>query len=249
MNDFDLIFFHTDEYPYTLIQTACSSNWCHVALVLRLTRNDVDFLKEKVCKTTTNRKKENICHMSHVFLLESTIDLYPCAITGKYDNGVKLCRIEDRFKMLGNVAYGRKKSFDNRKDGTKVAKYILMNEILPYLLGIPYERNLMRFLKAFLYGSGIFIPGFLNCCLPYDGSSMFCTELLTFVFTRLGILNANDSNDIVENERTKGNVSIHPYDPENLSPEEYVKLEEKYITRNSPISYQKIQCVVWRDKK
>lgn len=319
--DFDLIFFHTEEYPYKIIQTAGNSAWCHVGLILLLTDDELDKLRYNTslyneCKhkyasiddnTTTeyfNQQKQtnadDIIRITHkkrrkIYLLESTTDIYPCDVTGKSSDGVKLCLLKKRLGEWteGKCGYKRVKSTNPIR--RKEAKNKLLHEILPTVLGTPYEQNLLRFVKAWLHycistcccftycccyscccSCGIYeynhpsytSNGYSTPCLPcYDNSTMFCTELLTYIFTELNILHAyrplikdrqqqNDMNDDSKPSsssscchcstlcRNNHEVNIDDYTNEDLVLEDYVNIEKtNYFNKNPWIRYKKL-CIV-----
>ena len=233
-SDFDLIFFHTEDFPFKIVQTACGSRWCHIALVLLLTQRDINCIRRKCNGSTFTNTEENVVGFDDydgiaergVYILESTTDTYPCAITGKTGDGVKLCLLKDRLPK-GDVC-GYKSVSKKKIDKKKANKHILLYELMPALLGIPYERNLINLVKAWTH--------WLGCCYlnSYDESSMFCTELITHVFTRLGVLKA----------RHRGGVyADSDYTDEDLVLEDYVFLETKLLSSEAWLSYKKLVVV------
>lgn len=44
-DDFDLVFFNTNELPYEIIQSACASMWCHVGIIFKLTDDDIETIR------------------------------------------------------------------------------------------------------------------------------------------------------------------------------------------------------------
>lgn len=268
--DFDLIFFHTEEYPFKIVQTACRSEWCHIALILMLddfqlsqirrlhhglsTNYDKD--EEKDCSEIPFYFKNDESGTKRIYILESTTDTYPCAITGKTSNGVKLCMLSDR---LSNGICGYKSVTRCTIDKKNAAKNILIYKIVPRILGIPYERNLLNLVKAWFH--------WLGCCNvnTYDESSMFCTELITHVFTQLDILQAKhgssdnmisyqflesrlqkerkdkEKEQMLESDDEYGNNN--DYTDEDLVLEDYVFLERNFLKKDCWLSYGELKLI------
>lgn len=262
--DFDLIFFHTEEYPYKIVQDACSSYWCHVALVLLLTDKEIEMLKQKINIPINHhhhhhyndndndvdddndddndiiilekKRKEK----KRVYILESTTDCYPCAVTGISKSGVKLCLLSKRLEGEMEGICGYKSVTKYKKEHLNSAKQILLHELIPQLLGTPYEKNLMRLGKAWVhYMSSKF--WWCHCAYSttnsmlggYDESSMFCTELITHVFTRLGLLTALHG---VKTEMLNQSTNRY-YTDEDLVLEDYVYLENDFLQKDSWLTY------------
>jgi hypothetical protein len=244
--DFDLIFFHTEEYPFKIVQTACSSDWCHIALILLLTDHEISELKRTTLGIPSVPLGKPSDDAKRVYILESTTDLYPCVVTGKKTNGVKMCLLEER---LSTGICGYKSVVKQQITKKNAAKRALVHDIVPSILGIPYERNLCNLVKAWGH--------WLGCCYlsTYDESSMFCTELITHVFTRLGLLRAEHRR---RNKGDDDDKSMIPYDfletggkfrkttnytDEDLVLEDYVFLETNFLKENSWLSYGKLTLI------
>jgi len=113
IKDLSLIFFHTEEKPYTLIQTFCGSNWYHVGILLVLSDTDVDIMKslwaelisteniidrKRLINTRMTSLFKDVAdplmrrHNHRFYLLDSgTTDANKiCSVTGNRRDGVKL---------------------------------------------------------------------------------------------------------------------------------------------------------------
>ena len=113
-------------------------------------------------------------------------------------------------------------------EATRANKHMLLYDIMPNLLGTPYERNLLNLAKAWGHWMG--------CCYlkTYNESSMFCTELITHVFTHLGALKARHANGVHENSN---------YTDEDLVLEDYVNLEQKFLIKGGWLHYKPLEYV------
>jgi hypothetical protein len=242
-SDFDLVFFHTEDMPFKIVQTACNSHWCHVALLLVLTEDEMNVLRTNVRKRSQRPvEKEELYYDAHrkrstakgVYMLESTTDTYPCAITGNTSNGVKLCLLTDRLKGWTAGVFGMKRVSKVNVTKKKEAKEALLETILPDVLGLPYERDLLNLAKAWVHYLGV---GYVS---SYDETSMFCTELITHVFTRLGLLHA-------QHDRTYGcchGFKNKLYTDEDLVLEDYVHLEKNFLSKETSwLSYNAIELI------
>lgn len=234
-SDFDLIFFHTEEYPFKIVQTACFSNWCHIALILVLSESEIVNIRKRwvdvkgihgVDIEDEKKRIRNVNNDRRVYLLESTTDVYPCVITGRTSNGVKLCLLSNRIPN-GDVC-GYKRSIKGKLDQTKAKKEILMYEIMPSILNIPYEKNLFKLVKAWGHWLG---------CLyiqSYDEQSMFCTELVTHILTSLGAMRARHGDLNGDSE----------YTDEDLTLVDYVKMsKDGLLSTKSWLQYNPIEFV------
>ena len=243
--DFDLIFFHTEEYPYKIVQTACNSRWCHIALIVLL--NDAEILeirrliddKDVTVNDNIVRSNDYESTKRRVYILESTTDLYPCAVTGKTGNGVKMCLLTER--LYGGIC-GYKSVVKQMVGKKSAARRALVYDIVPRVLGTPYERNLLKLVKAWTH--------WLGCCYvsTYDESSMCCTELITHVFTHLGILHAYHVRGSLmpyvflrEYDDDRGKQSN--YTDEDLVLEDYVFLERDFLKGNCWLSYDELKLI------
>lgn len=257
-SDFDLIFFHTEEYPFKIVQDACASLWCHVALVLCLTCEEVSEIREAWKETLEgysspppslmqHQQRQQLCEIPRknrngnsekfIYILESTTDDYTCAITGRRTNGVKLCLLSDRLPDGDVCGYKRVcKKKVGKADGNKRT---LIRDVIPRLLGIPYEKNMLNLVKAWMH--------WLRCYETdsYDESSMFCTELLTHVFTVLGILKAKHRDDLYSNDNDNNNDDNgnSDYTDEDLVLEDYVHIEDRYLSKDAWLSYSALEII------
>jgi hypothetical protein len=251
--DFDLIFFHTEEYPFKIVQTACKSDWCHIALILVLTDFEFSEIRRMYRESSTDREPRTVrddlrqtdgSRAKRVYILESTTDVYPCAITGKASNGVKICLLSER---LSAGICGYKNVTKQKVEQKNAAKRILMYDIVPRILGIPYERNLFNLVKAWTH--------WLGCCYvrTYDETSMFCTEMITHVFTQLGVLRAEHglsdppmiSYSFLEIQKGKETTvkRAENYTDEDLVLEDYVFLELNFLKKDCWLSYGELKLV------
>lgn len=284
--DFDLIFFHTDEMPYSIVQTACRSYWCHIGLILLLSDDEIEIIRELTirCKEYSNinnrgdknstkiKKKYHNNNNSNKrpYLLESTTDDYPCVITGSTKMGVKICLLEDRIEGLDPNTYcGYKKVSIKKVNQATACKNILLYDLLPCLIGKPYEKNLARLAKAWVH----YYFSSTIACTSYNESSMFCTELITHIFTKLKLLNArhyDDSEDNYDSNKDDNPIPLFNsccccccftsilsiktnhnfYTDEDLVLEDYVTLEEKFLNRESSwLFYDKLKILYFGSEK
>jgi hypothetical protein len=208
VGDFSLMFFHTEQFPYTVIQTACSSDWSHIGMIFFFTDEEIELIKNLKRKYDENPegfydgsghrtasisktfKRKEPYNIGKAYILESTTDDYPCAITGKSDAGVKICSLYERLSAWSTGLCGIKKACYESKRGVLV-KTIIVHVMLPELLGIPYEKNLLRLFKAWLH---YVTPCLCYHSLNYDEASMFCTELMAHLLRNFGVLNTYHSS-------------------------------------------------------
>lgn len=276
---FDLFFFTTQEMPYVIIEKACNSLWCHAAVAVSLSkydlyrlavlgleraeRNDgVSFDPELGAFERPDDEDETRDHRT-LYLFESTTDTYPCAATGMRSPGVKLCVLSNR---LQGIAYGYKRA-SIKYSSLSVSelekkKKTLVTSIIPRFLGIPYEKDILRFGKAWSFY-------FLGCHTSgnSDDKSIFCTELLTKVFYELGALRGREepvdsygpwcymwSCILNRYEREDENMNRIPgkwgdydgrfYVDEDLVPEDYANIEKtKYWMPDCWLSYSNLKMV------
>jgi hypothetical protein len=295
--DFDLMFFHTEEYPFKIVQDACASLWCHVALAFAFTPSDIREMKLAVCNRAEKERFETPISSSssadkkassvslepllpnlkllldaredieacaerysrdkpkekrEAYVFESTTDVYPCAVTGWTGPGVKICKLTERLKGWGGGPCGIKRAIIENNELYRRAKRSSISVMIPEMLGVPYEEDRCRLVKAWFH--------FLGCCSGFatygDSSSMFCTEVLACVFERLDVIKERDpsyhrrsgSKNDEKRRETKGEGytpgclcwSGKGYGHEDWVLEDYVHFEEDHVKDDSWLWYDKI---------
>jgi hypothetical protein len=214
VTDFSLMVFCTDQFPYDMIQDACNSKWCHIGMTLTLTEAELQTLIEDHRKfsnaetrttlgdeTRAKTKKKTGSPSSigfDYYLFESTTDTNRCYVTGKYESSVKMSLLRDRLCKYTEPELGYKKSAhvgsDPRKK--KALKTKLLRDVLPTLIGRPYESNMCNLVKAWCHWiwcspkwgrRNIEEEGeSLRCFYTGHGEdTMFCTEVLVHALTEL----------------------------------------------------------------
>lgn len=277
--DFSLVFFNTTEFPYTVIQTACRSLWCHVAMIIMLYDDEVYLMKQiyelnasyhsrygdidrrrefedelelerndrkksfqdryahllseherQMSSRTINKDRKHANDKKKPYLLDSTMETIPCLVSGSKKAGVKLTLLKERIREYeGPIGINSGDIRDVNSYRTMRRKMIL--EIIPSVVGIPYEKHLSKFVLTFFHwimepsgrctcsywnatesssirsdrassSSDVFDPEkssyIFTWHFPFsssDGSSMFCSELVGYVFKRVGFLKMKDINE------------------------------------------------------
>lgn len=234
-NDFDLIFFHTEQYPFKFIQTACASPWCHIGMILILTQTDIENIRHAMMGHHPHHIHIHNHHhhtgtLSYsppeVYILESTQDVFPCVVTGKAHPGVKISLLKDRLKAYGCSFCGYKKIRYQKVTGSVVTKQVLLYSILPEVLGLPYEKHLFHLFRSWVHYIGLWMcSGGID--MGGNKDSMFCSELIAHIFTSLGVMHSVTRYNMPEQLNTTLLRHEQPlYTNEDMVPEDFVHVEK-----------------------
>lgn len=225
-----LLFFHTEEFPYTILQDACHTRWCHIAMLLKLSYCTIRNIHARLNMgiNAGQGKYNSISIVNHdvkslpakynaqlngeeYFILESTSEVLECFFTGIRSTGVKLTPMTNRLQYYDGLLGSKRISFDDN-----VSKHNFDNVVVDIYVALAnrcYEKNLFNLLTA--WTSWVFSSVALPCvCLGLsnrplaknhvninqydvlkynedDLSSVFCTELIGYVFCNVGVFKSN----------------------------------------------------------
>lgn len=236
----DLLFFHTNSMPAAIVQYACHSNWCHIALVVLATRNELGISISPYGDDIRDNVKE-----LYIFESSTFIDKSPCVMNGVIHSGVRLIKLAPRFANIkSTVGVLQLKIIRDKINNTPLTsnQANLQQNIINFIKresGKPYEENLNNLVRVWWHS-----VAWINFCGGdniEDTTSYFCSELMAEILSQVGVIKSRAIPDrfggLTITQFPSSNFAITDFENPRLLNRDYINTKEFIYTPRDKMLY------------
>ena len=177
----DILFFHASHWPATIVQYACNSVWCHIAMVIKVSNVELGIAPAWPTRSMVLNNTPRL----YMFEASTFLTKVPCVMKNNCHGGVRLVALEPRLENTIDQPIGLLRlKFKN----PSIQQPIFQQDIVNFIkreLGKPYEENLNNLGWAWWHS-----VAWINVCVKdnvEDTSSYFCSELIAEALIQSGV--------------------------------------------------------------